>query len=195
MKGGENLEKTFKIILDGKSDPNRMVTKVSTTRDGPAKLQNMAWIFLTAIAEGGPWASDWAWLNNGWGPLAKNQPEPVTGPWVYTETVYLFSTVGWKFSYTSNNYCKKSYTTSKYDVSNNISVQNYSNICEKSSKTPSLPRATSECGISNNTSVQSFSHTHKKLYSYNIYQSDGVDTGSEGSSDDDSAHEEANDTE
>ena len=22
------------------------------------------------------------------GPLAKNQPEPVTGPWVYTETVY-----------------------------------------------------------------------------------------------------------
>ena len=90
---------------------------------------------------------------------------------------------------------QKSYTTSKYDVSNNISVQNYSNICEKSSKTPSLPRATSECGISNNTSVQSFSHTHKKLYSYNIYQSDGVDTGSEGSSDDDSAHEEANDTE
>ena len=24
------------------------------------------------------------------GPLGKNQPEPVTGPWVYTETVYLF---------------------------------------------------------------------------------------------------------
>ena len=24
------------------------------------------------------------------GPLAKNQLEPVTGPWVYTETVYLF---------------------------------------------------------------------------------------------------------
>ena len=25
------------------------------------------------------------------GPLAKNKPEPVTGPWVYTETVYLFN--------------------------------------------------------------------------------------------------------
>ena len=52
-------------------------------------------VFLTAIAKGGPWASDWAWQNNEWrddnGPLAKNQPEPVTGPWVYTETVYLFT--------------------------------------------------------------------------------------------------------
>ena len=30
-------------------------------------------------------------MDDGWGggPLAKNQPEPVTGPWVYTETVYL----------------------------------------------------------------------------------------------------------
>ena len=28
-------------------------------------------------------------ITNG-SPLAKNQPEPVTGPWVYTEAVYLF---------------------------------------------------------------------------------------------------------
>ena len=31
-------------------------------------------------------------MMEGW-PLAKNQPEPVTGPWVYTETVYLLSLV------------------------------------------------------------------------------------------------------
>ena len=45
---------------------------------------NSAIIFLTAIAEGGLWASDWAIHNEGGGrgggggPWAKNQPEPVT---------------------------------------------------------------------------------------------------------------------
>ena len=33
--------------------------------------------------------TEWWRMREG-GPLAKNQPEPVTGPWVYTETVYLF---------------------------------------------------------------------------------------------------------
>ena len=54
-----------------------------------------ATVFLTAINEGGPWASDCVWHEEEEGgrregPLAKNQPEPVTGPWVYTEAVYLF---------------------------------------------------------------------------------------------------------
>ena len=44
-------------------------------------------IFLTAIAEGGPWASDCAWQNE-W---TFSEPEPVIGPWVYTEAVYLFT--------------------------------------------------------------------------------------------------------
>ena len=30
------------------------------------------------------------WCRDDNGPFAKNQPELVTGPWVYTETVYLF---------------------------------------------------------------------------------------------------------
>ena len=53
---------------------------------------NLSDVFLTAIAEGGPWASDCVWDKGGGGreegPLA--EPEPVTGPWVYTEAVYLF---------------------------------------------------------------------------------------------------------
>ena len=52
-----------------------------------------SFIFLTAIAEGGPWASHWqneGWLMEGWWWRTLSEPEPVTGPWVYTETVYLF---------------------------------------------------------------------------------------------------------
>ena len=43
-------------------------------------------VFLTAIAKGGPWASDCTWQNE----CTLSEPEPVIGPWVYTEAVYLF---------------------------------------------------------------------------------------------------------
>ena len=56
-------------------------------------------------------------------------------------------------------------------------------------KTTPIPHATFRCEISNNDFIQSVDHTPNKSCAYNIYQGDGADTASEGSSEDNNSTE------
>ena len=69
-------------------------------------------------------------MNNG-GTLSKNQPEPVTGPWVYTEAVYLFVVLIWPFSMQIFKMMASLQTTSIYsDFCGKCLIIYSSNICQ-----------------------------------------------------------------